>query len=152
MSENQILQSLEAVRLQEPVVSRTVFMSFPGESNLAGTLRGGVWNYMVKRFEIDQRDLGHVVAAKYSGRPPEPSGLMFAEFPEDTSHHWGVDRVNGLVIPSLRSFVDGVNQALDLANAPAEKDKVKRRMLGYNVGIVFLKHMDEAADYFLNQE
>lgn len=138
------------------VLSRGVYMTFVGETPHGG-MRGRAWHYMIDRFQRDVRLELPILFDKYQGLETDPrtgleipSGILFEEHPADKGYHWYYHEVDGLYVPTLRTFVDNVNAALDAKDNPTDKAKVLRAKLGLGVGIAILSHLDRTADHFLD--
>lgn len=131
-----------------PVLYKVEYMAYPGEPEIIPVTRGSIWNYMIKRCEIDKRNLGDKVSMKFAGRLPATSGLEFVRHPDEAGHPWPIDQVDGLVVPTLRAFVNDINAELESIPSEQGKNKALRHLLGYNVGVTTLRHMDTTAAHY----
>jgi hypothetical protein len=162
MSKSQHDLMVPKITVPEPVVDRQEFTGFTPEGiviedslrNMTGTQRGRAWYQLVKIFSIDLTKTHGLPAirSQFGGQAPPESPLLFNDHPPVEEHRFiDRERVDRLSVPTLRLFVDGINEALsERSSASARKDVLDTR-LGSNVGIVALMYMDAAADHFLAQ-
>jgi hypothetical protein len=143
-----------------PVVTRIGFREFnPSGILVNDTLRettvmqrGRIWFQLVKLFSIDLTNTHDLptIMAQFGGKEPPRTPLQFSDHPPVVDHRF-IDRekVDGLSVPTLRLYVDGVNEALAGKSLQKARTEILDTHVGSNVGIVALMFMDVAADYFL---